>query len=422
MQTKIKIILFFATIFLSLPQFISGKTITITSSNPANAAAYLPQGGTNHPIYKASFILSNEVGSYGASFTQFKFVVNGTFSPSDISYASGVSGYKLWINTIDDLSSANQQSNPVSAVTAGNTVTIATYTPWITPGQTYYMWVTADISSTASIGHTLTVAAPSSADFVFNNGYSVTGSLYSGGTQTISLPKQFRSAASGNWSSLSTWQESVDNGATWIAATTTPSSSDDAITIQNGNTVTVSNNLTIDQTTINNGGQITVRNGASLTIADGTSTDLTVNGYLLNQGSIYQSGTIGFNNGSTYQHDIDGGTIPTATWDASSTCLITGITNSVPSGLAQSFGNFTWNCTGQGTDLSLAGGLTTVNGNLTISSTGSPHTLRLLNSSNGANTLNIAGNFNQTGGTLYVYGTGTANKYGTETVNIGGSF
>jgi autotransporter-associated beta strand protein len=422
MQTKIKIIFFIATFLLSLPQFICGKTITITSSNPANTAAYLSQGGTNYFIYKASLNVSNEWNSYGASFTQFQFVVNGTFSPSDIIYTSGASGYKLWMNTTDDFSTASLQSNPVSAVTAGNTVTITTYNPWLNPGQTYYMWITADISSAATVGHTLTVAAPSSSNFALNNGYSITTSLYSGGTQTISPPKQFRSIASGKWNSLSTWQESVDNGATWFTATTIPSNSDDAITIRNGNTVTITNNVATDQTTIDNGGQITVSTGASLTVADGAGTDLTVNGYLLNQGAVSQSGSITFNSGSTYQHDIDGGTIPSATWDANSTCLITGISYSTPSGLAQSFGNFTWNCTGQSTDLSLAGNLTTVNGNLTISNTGSSSSLRLLNSSNAANTLNIAGNFIQTGGILYIYGTSTSYTGGSEIVNIGGSF
>ncbi len=418
MRTNTKIIFFIATFFLSLSQLICGQTVTFSSTNPTVIAANLPQGYTKQPIYKTSFILS---GGWGANLSQITFTANGTFSPSDINYAPGNTGYRFWINTSDDLSSAQLQSNPLAASSAGSTVTMTTNNPWFSTGQTYYIWITADISPTATPGHTLTVAALTSSNFTFSNGYSITGNLYAGGTQTISFLKQFRSVASGDWNTLSTWQESGDKGATWVAATTTPSSSDDAITIQNGNTVTVSNNLTIDQTTINSGGQITVSSGASLSIADGSGTDLTVNGYLLNQGSISQSGTIAFNNGSTYQHDIDGGTIPTATWDASSTCLVTGSSTYVPSGLTQSFGNFTWNCTGQSSDLSLAGNLTTVNGNFTLNSTNNK-TLRFLNSSTGALTLNVAGNFVQTGGYLYAYGTSTANSGGSETVNIGGSF
>jgi len=48
-----------------------------------------------------------------------------------------------------------------------------------------------------------------------------------------------------------------------------------------------------------------------------------------------------FNSGSTYTHAQNGGTIPTATWNAASTCNITGITSTAPGGLGQTFGNFT---------------------------------------------------------------------------------
>jgi hypothetical protein len=419
MRTNTKIIFFIATFFLSLSQLICGQTITFSSSNPTVVAANLPQGYTKQPIYKASFVLS---GGWGSNLSQVTFVANGTFSPSDINYASGVSGYSLWINTTDDLSSAQLQSNPYPASSPGSTITITTRNPWLNTGQTYYMWITADISPTAGTGHTLTVAALSGSNFNFTQGYSITGNLYAGGTQTLSFLKQFRSVASGDWNALSTWQESGDKGATWMAATTTPSSSDDAITIQNGNTVTVSSNLTIDQTTINNGGQITVSNGASLTVADGAGTDLTVNGYLLNQGSISQSGTIAFNSGGTYQHDIDGGAIPTATWDANSTCLITGYqyTTGNPDyytqNFSQAFGNFIWNCTGQTSysNISLGGNLTTINGSLTILSTGSGD-LELENSVSA--TSNISKNFILSGGTFIL-----ANSSGTATLNIGGNF
>src|SRR5438045_1736253 len=73
------------------------------------------------------------------------------------------------------------------------------------------------------------------------------------------------------------------------------------------------------------------------------------------------------------------GTIPTATWDPNSTCEIIGYTTGgPPTGLGQSFGNFTWNATNQGTtNINLAGTLTTVNGNFTVLSTGTTGSLRL---------------------------------------------
>ena len=75
---------------------------------------------------------------------------------------------------------------------------------------------------------------------------------------------------------------------------------------------------------------------------------MSVNGTLDNFGAITTTGTLSFNGGSTYQHDQDGGTIPPATWNPSSNCLITGITVSPLGGSNQTFGNVIWNCASQG--------------------------------------------------------------------------
>ena len=104
------------------------------------------------------------------------------------------------------------------------------------------------------------------------------------------------------------------------------------------------------------------------------------------------NGTILMNAGSFYQHSQNGGTIPTATWNSTSTCTITGITNTaLAGGLAQSFGNFVWNCTSQSATINLAGLLTTVNGSLTISDIGASKILQLAVGTNP--TINIGGDF-----------------------------
>lgn len=132
------------------------------------------------------------------------------------------------------------------------------------------------------------------------------------------------------------------------------------------------------------------------------------------------TGTAAFNAGSLYQHSQDGGTIPTATWDVASTVAVTGVISTAPGGVGQSFGNFTWNSPGQNTYIYLGGSLTTVRGNFTLVNTG-PYTLSLDYSTGftlniggdlivqGGNldyttysspTINLAGNYNQTGGTV----------------------
>ena len=142
---------------------------------------------------------------------------------------------------------------------------------------------------------------------------------------------------------------------------------------------------------------------------------MTVAGTLVNSGTITTTGTLIFNSGSTYQHARDAGTIPTATWNAASTCLITGVTSStLPGGFSQNFGNLTWNCPGQGTfGNSLANSNYTITGTLTIINTGSA-TVQLVRGSYTGNVVN----FVQTGGTAVIGSSGTSLK----TLNVSGSF
>jgi hypothetical protein len=90
----------------------------------------------------------------------------------------------------------------------------------------------------------------------------------------------FRSKASGNWTSTSTWQ--TYNGSSWVDAGTTPNSGSGVVTILNDHTVTINSTLTIDQTVVDEGGILTVDLSSSekLTINNGSGDDLTVYGTL----------------------------------------------------------------------------------------------------------------------------------------------
>ncbi|HRZ32846.1 MAG TPA: hypothetical protein P5188_11095, partial [Flavobacterium sp.] len=146
----------------------------------------------------------------------------------------------------------------------------------------------------------------------------------------------------------------------------------------------------------------------------------TVTGTLISSGGTITStaANLTIASGGIYQHARNGGPIPTATWNAASTCLVTGITNTIPSaGLGQSFGNFTWNCSAQTGNLSLIGNLLTVNGNFTVTNTNTG-SLRLSNSGV-TDILEVGGNYSQTGGTFYMGGTTGSNTW---TMNVGGNF
>jgi len=84
----------------------------------------------------------------------------------------------------------------------------------------------------------------------------------------------FRSVATGDWGSVSTWESSPDNAA-WSAATLTPTSAANTISIRNGHTVTVSSNQDMDQVIIANGG-VLFHSANTLTVNDGAGDDIVI--------------------------------------------------------------------------------------------------------------------------------------------------
>jgi hypothetical protein len=114
-----------------------------------------------------------------------------------------------------------------------------------------------------------------------------------------------------------------------------------------------------------------------------------------------------------YNHNVNGGTIPIAIWDANSNCNIYQA-NSAVTGLSQNFGNFIWNTgTNQTSVVNLGTPLMTVSGTLNVIKCGTnknitfgPTTLIVNNLSIAANlvlngtTLKLSGNFSRTVGTI----------------------
>ncbi|MCX6334672.1 MAG: M28 family peptidase [Bacteroidia bacterium] len=211
----------------------------------------------------------------------------------------------------------------------------------------------------------------------------------------------YHSAVTGNWNSIGTWK--TYNGSSWVAASTTPTNSDGKIIINYGHIITVTEDVSVDQVDIASGGQVSVAPGITLIIKDGSDEDdfsVNGNGKLYNAGTITSEGKLAFNGESIYEHAQNGGFIPVATWAVTSNCTITGITNSVPQipSASQSFGNFTWNCASQSSNIDLSGQLTSIKGNFKISSTNnSSNNHALLLSSGTTGSLTVFGNFTQTG-------------------------
>lgn len=208
----------------------------------------------------------------------------------------------------------------------------------------------------------------------------------------------FRSRLDGNWGDSNTWEEFVSGA--WVNTANVPDGtenqielvSDISVTIIAGNTINISAGTTL----LNNGTLILETSGRN-------NGELYVSGEMTNnQGSI-TSGTsaskLFFLSGGVYNHNFTTteGTIPTASWGSSSTVNIIGYTSNgtAPNGLTQAFHDFNWNCPNMTTSFfDLGGTLSDINGDLTISSTG---TGSLSMSDFASSTINIDGSFNITG-------------------------
>lgn len=133
-------------------------------------------------------------------------------------------------------------------------------------------------------------------------------------------------AGSGNWNSITTWKSG-----------TIPSGSGTYI-IRATDSVYFSAAVTITGTVKNLSGKI---------------------------GS-FDSSKVVFSNGSVYEHAVNGGTLPKATWGTGSTLLVTGVTGNVPNNSAQNFYNITWDCPGQSAGLNLGLSNQTIGGNIRV--------------------------------------------------------
>ena len=105
----------------------------------------------------------------------------------------------------------------------------------------------------------------------------------------------FRSKATGNWSSNSSWEKF--NGTSWVGGSYTPTSADGAIEILPGHTVTITATITADQITVDSGATLIITASRYLYTNNGTGTDLIINGNLI----INNSGYLTENTSSTIE-------------------------------------------------------------------------------------------------------------------------
>lgn len=251
---------------------------------------------------------------------------------------------------------------------------------------------------------------------------------------------QSSGAGSGNW----------NDPLSWSPNTVPNSGNSSAIIINDTHTITVTVSPTVpsgnvDQIAINSGGTLIINSGVTLTMASGIGDEITVNsggvltvngtlafGGLPNRtvlvnGTLNNSGVLSgvasakltFGAASNYFHQFaDGGAIPAATWNSTSTVNIVGYTSgnsTPPTGLSQSFGHFVWNAPNQDVTIILGGLPNNITGDFRVVDTGVDVLYYSLGGAGG--TTNIGGNLDVSGGVLgWASGDG-----GPSTINITGS-
>ena len=421
---------------------VSGSTaLTVQVSAVAIATAALP-GGTMGTAYVATLAASGGTTPYawsiiggalpsGLTLNETSGTINGT--PT----AAGTSSFTVQVSDSTHTAQTATKSLSITIAPSLTSISVTPVSPIVVVGATQQLtargtysdgssqdltsqasWTSSDagVASVSASGLTTGVSAGTATIMAAMGGFS------GGATATIlSLPAgvgDYRTAGSGIWSVAASWQ--TNNGVAWVAASRPPTNSSAAgvIAIRSGHTVAVSSAVTVDQVLVEAGGQVTISN-VTLTVANGTGTDLDVFGTVVLTGSsgvlsASSGARIVFESGATYQHARPAGTIPTATWNAKSTCLITGSTSALPGSLGQTFGNFTWNCAGQSAALNLETSMS-IAGNFTVSSTAG-NTLRIANSST-SRTVTVGGDFSQSAGTFVV-----ASGTGAAALNISSNF
>lgn len=425
--------------------FTTGLTYTFTPPPPCSAPVNQPTALNLTPGYSSisgSFTVAAGSDSYlvvrSTSSSLSANPVNGTtyavgnslgggtvdyFGTSNTFLSSGLTSGTLYYYFIF---SANSLCTGGPLYLTASPLTGSATTSAIPSTYTWNQTGTASYITAANWTPARNVVDPTDI-LVFNNGN--TSTVTNVPTQTISR--------------LNISNNTVINMQSATTATLTIASdgtSTDELFVENGSTLLSDGNaaaLTITYSGTSSTGTIagTMELSATSTYAHsfnftgGTTPVTTVSGTLANG----QNGGTGvptitgsttalvFSPTGTYIHKFttSNGTIPTATWNAASNCNIVGYTgtNMVPSGLAQTFGNFTWNCTGQGTNnynLSLTSTTFNVAGTFSVLSTGTTGSLRL--GGTGSYSANV-GNLVVSGGILDLQ----SGSSGTPSLNISGS-
>ncbi len=230
----------------------------------------------------------------------------------------------------------------------------------------------------------------------------------------------YYSNSSGNLDVLSTWNTNTSgSGGSAPPNFTTPGQ---IFYIRNNSAPTLGANWTVSgansQVIVGDGTNVCVFTVPSSFTYSAQATEIFNQGtfVLQNAASFATLGALTVDNGGTYQHDCNGGSQLTGTFSTGSTIKVTGITSS-NLWLPSSCYDVVWNCPSQtsaGKFYNIDG---TINGTLTMLSTGTGYCA--LNTGSNTRVVNIEGNLDIQGGSFRLLG--ASSGQGLTTLNVTGN-
>ncbi len=178
--------------------------------------------------------------------------------------------------------------------------------------------------------------------------------------------QDYRSASSGNWNALGTWEQSTDGGTTWGNASATPTNASGPINIRNGHVVTVTATVNLDDVTIEAGGTVTTTTGGTGWVIDNGTFGVKVFGTFnagFGGGSFGCCGAVSVESGGVVNMNAGGAFYGPTTVQPGGTVI--GNTP-INMGAGTVVNNGTWTMNGSNALTNSAGGTFTNNGVLTL--------------------------------------------------------
>ncbi|MBK8806252.1 MAG: T9SS type A sorting domain-containing protein [Bacteroidales bacterium] len=321
----------------------------------------------------ASPDLTSPIGFFclgsGDAFSASKFAISGINPTSPFVNQNNVTVTVQTLNSNNVLTAVSQ--NTGFDLSATNTSLSGTPSGTLTTNN-YSLDLTGVMFTTTSVNATVT-ATRTSGD-VLSAGTSGVFSVVSGNI--------YKPSVTGNWNTVQ-WEISTDGGVTYANSAVPVDnifSVTDVIYIPTG--ITLSADVTATFYNMKVEGTLDLLSGSDLTLnhsGAGADYGMRVLGIFQNSGGIFTNSNTAYPivfEGGTYNHAMNGGSIPVGSWLSASgnpsTCIISGISSTaVATGLNQHFQNFTWNNASQtvvqnlSSNLLIDGALTLTNGVIT---------------------------------------------------------